>query len=90
MKSLEVMCSLGFCAISFLLTASALSGCNECAGIDCPELKVDNGSYQFVSEELPEWASAIADVVLTDSTLTVNYTNLDGEAAIAVWGVDPI
>ena len=89
MRSLEVMMSAAFCAISFLATTAVLSGCNECAGHSCPELVVDNGSYQVVSEETPSWAMEIGEVVLTDSTLTVNYTDLDGEAAVALWGVQP-
>ncbi len=89
MKSFDVLFSVGFCALSFLATASFLSGCDECAGLECPELQVDNGVYQSVSDELPAWASAIGEVTLTNSTLTVNYTDLDGEEAVAVWGVEP-
>ncbi len=88
MRSIEVMMSAGFCAVSFIATTAMLSGCGDCAGHTCPELEVDGGTYQVVSEQVPDWASAIGDVVLTDSTLTINYTDSNGEDAVAVWTVE--
>jgi hypothetical protein len=74
-----------FFALSVLITSSLTSGCDECVGIICGPLHVENGTYPFVGDSPPVWALEIGEVVITETTLTVNYTGFDQEPGQAVW-----
>ena len=94
MKHIEVFCSVGFCALSFLATASALSGCqpDPCADApdcECPEIpEIVDGTYQVVSEEPPTWASSIGDVIIVGERLKIQYTDESGTEYVAVWSLE--
>jgi len=81
---------LFFFALSVLITSSLTSGCDECVGIICGPLHVESGTYHFVGDSPPVWALEIGEVVITDTTLTVNYTDFDNQASQAVWLVSPL
>ena len=84
-----IRCALGFAvfALSALVTAGLTTGCDECIGIRCEPIYVDNGTYRFAQDTVPSWALEVGDVVLTDTSVTVDYTDLDEQAGQAVWSV---
>jgi len=90
MKCLHGALGLALFALSALAAASLTTGCDECVGISCEDIYVDNGTYRLVADTPPSWALDVGEVTLTDTRLTVNYTDLDDQAAQAVWAVRPL
>ena len=76
---------------SLMLGATLTGGCDNCELLVCEEiLDLDDGVYRFMSGASPSWALEVGEVTLSETTMTIDYTDLEGQERVAVWSIEPL
>ena len=76
---------LGAFFVAAALSSTLQLGCGECAGLQCEPRPVPLGTHRLVEGQVLDWALEVGEVEITDDGVTVRYTGLDGEEAVAEW-----
>ena len=77
---------LGTFVAAAVLSSTLQLGCGECVWLQCEPRAVPLGTHRLVEGQEVSWALEVSEVEITDDGVTVHYTGLDRQEAVAEWG----